>query len=177
MATALFVLSVSCGNHSNDAQAVINKYCELNTKEQEAPSAAAKEAAAAKKKAYEKEVDDRYFKDNKTYQLILEGMKKCDAMQAAAPAGGGDATDALQAMLPLATSDAVAAANAYCRLVDQSIAAAQNGTEAELKRIVAAKIIYEKNMDESFKANTERRDSIYNLIKPCMEKEMQVLHQ
>ncbi|MBO9591468.1 MAG: hypothetical protein J7599_01080 [Niabella sp.] len=172
MAAALFVLTVSCGNHSNDAQAVISKYCDLNTKEQEAPTGAAKQAAAAEKKAYEKEVDDRYFKDNKTYQLILEGMKKCDAAQAVAPVGSGEATDALLAMIPLATSDAVAAANAYCALVDQSITAAQNGAEAELKKIVAAKTIYEKNMDESFKDNTERRDSIFSLVKPCMEKEV-----
>jgi hypothetical protein len=177
IATTMLILLTSCGNNTNDAQAVIEKYCELNTKEHNAPAGAEKEAAAAKKKAYEKEVDDKYFKNYKTYQLILNGMKKCDEAQAAVPASGSDTNDELLAMISLANSDAATAANAYCNLVDKSAAAAQNGTEAELKKIVAIKVIFEKALDESYKVNPQRRDSVYTLIEPCLNKEVKFRHQ
>jgi hypothetical protein len=80
MASAVFftVALAACGPDYNEGQTVIDKYCLLNMEEQLAAEGAEKEAAAEKKKAYEKEVDDKYFKDTKMYQFILEGMKKCD---------------------------------------------------------------------------------------------------
>lgn len=176
VAAGLLVLSTSCGSSSNDAQAVIDKYCELNRKERTAPAGVEKEAAAAEKKNYEKEVDDKYFKDNEMYQLIMSGMKKCDEAIGGAPsvpASGGDQND----VSPAAYGDAVTAANGYCALIDRSIAAAQQGSDRELKEVVATKLIFEKNMEASYKDNPARRDSILQLIKPCMAKEVRFQHQ
>lgn len=178
LAAAAVMFTVSCSNNTPDAQAVIDKYCELNTKAHNAPAGAEKEAATAAKKAYEKEVDDKYFKDNKTYQLILDGMKKCDAAfsNSPAPANATAGESDLLAMLPMAYSDAATVANAYCSLTDKSIDAAKSGDDAKLKEVVAAKTMFEHNMEESYRNNTERRDSIFGLIKPCMEKEVQFRH-
>ncbi|WP_018630990.1 hypothetical protein [Niabella aurantiaca] len=178
---SIFVFSASCGSKDNDVQKVIDKYCELNTKEHNAAGGAEKEAASAEKKAYEKEVDSKYFKDNKTYQLIMDGMKKCDeapsnSMETATPAKAAAGESDLPAMLPLAYSDAATVAKTYCALTDQVIAAAKNGTDDELKTIVAAKTMFEHNMEDSYQNNAERRDSIFNLIKPCMEKEVRFKH-
>lgn len=169
LATALLLLSASCSSHSGDIQVVIDKYCELNMKEHNAPAGPEKEAAAAEKKNFEKEVDDKYFKDNNTYQLILNGMKKCDAGTPIAGAPGGSTVSAY--------SDAVTTANAYCALVDQSITSAQNESDANLKKVVATKVMFEKDMEASYQANPARRDSILKLIAPCMEKEVKFRHQ
>lgn len=176
IAATMLILFDSCGANTGDAQKVIDKYCELNVKEHTTAAGAEKEAATAEKKAYEKEVDDKYFKDNKTYQIILDGMKKCDeALSGDKPSnstsGNGSDTD-----LSYAYGDAVSVANNYCLLTDQTIAAAKNGTDAELKKVVAAKVMFEHNMEDSYKGNAERRDSILNLIKPCVEKEVQFRH-
>jgi hypothetical protein len=73
--TAIFT---SCGPDYKKGQIVIDQYCLLNMEEQQAAEGAEKEAAVAKKQAFEKDVDEKYFKDTKMYQFILEGMKKCD---------------------------------------------------------------------------------------------------
>lgn len=170
------ILMASC-NSNADMQTVIDKYCALNAKEQNAPTAPEKAAAAVEKKAYEKEVDEKYFKDNKTYQRIMEGMKKCDeAFSTGTQTTTAASDNDFPAMLPLAYSDAATTAKTYCTLTDQSIAAAKNGTDTELNNIVAAKTIFEKNMEDSYKNNSERRDSIFNLIKPCLDKEVQFRH-
>ncbi|MGJ7031114.1 hypothetical protein [Niabella hirudinis] len=179
--TALLLMA-SCGPNMHDAEAVIDKYCALNAKEHNAPAGPEKDAAAAEKKAYVKEVDDQYFKDSKTYTLMMDGMKKCDealsnSTQTVATTNVTATEDDLLAMLPLAYSDAATVAKTYCTLTDQSIAAAKNGTDAYLKSIVAAKTMFEQNMEDSYKNNTERRDSIFSLIKPCMEKEVRFRHQ
>ncbi|MFT3827065.1 MAG: hypothetical protein QM731_24280 [Chitinophagaceae bacterium] len=80
VATALLLaISVSsCAPDYNEGQIAIDKYCELNLIEHNAPAGPQKDAAAATKNAFVKEVDDKYFKDNKMYQFILDGMKQCD---------------------------------------------------------------------------------------------------
>ena len=176
--TALLVFTMlllsSCSNNAGEVQKLVDKYCALKTKMHNAIAGTEKEAAIAEIKAFEKEVDDKYFKDNKTYQAILDGMKKCDEnfVVDAQPAVTTANNEAIE--LPTAYGDAVAVANNYCALVDKSIAAAQNGNNAELQKIVAAKIIFEKNMNESFKNNAARRDSIFKLIEPCMKKEVKI---
>lgn len=75
---AIALCSTSCNNNYNEIQTVIDKYCLLNMEAYNAPEGSQKDAATAKKQAYEKEVDDKYFKDYKNYQLILKGMKACD---------------------------------------------------------------------------------------------------
>lgn len=177
LAIALYTLLVSCGSNSSDIQSMIDKYCELNTKEHNATAGAEKEAATAEKKKYEKEVDGTYFKEYETYQRILKGMKKCDEMIGGDEPLGVAATNDTATDLSGAYGDAVAAANKYCSLIDKSIAAAHNGTDAKLKKIVAAKLMFEHNMEDSYKDNTERRDSILNLIKPCLEKEVKARYQ
>ena len=96
-------------------------------------------------------------------------MKDCEA---ALQNNTSENVDA-EALLPLAYSNAEAAAKAYCDLVDQSISAAKNGNDAEVEKIVSVKVIFEKNMDDSYKDNAERRDSIFKLVEPCMMKEVQ----
>jgi hypothetical protein len=177
IATATLMLFTSCNNSSHDAQAVIDKYCELNTKEHTSSTGAEKEAAAAEKKAYEKEVDDKYFKDNKTYQLIMDGMKKCDEAFTGEAQAAPTSESNFDTGVPSAYGDVVSVANNYCSLVDKSIAAAQNGNDAELKNIMAVRVIFENNMDESYKDNPARRDSIFQLIEPCMKKEVIARHQ
>lgn len=181
IAATMLTLFASCSAITADAQKTIDKYCELNSKEHNAAGGSEKEATSAEKKAYEKEVDDKYFKDNKTYQIILDGMKKCDEAfavdaQAASPAGGIATEDELLAMLSLAYKDAATSANTYCTLTDQSIAAAKTETDTELKRIVSAKMMFEHKMEDSYKNNTERRDSILKLIEPCLKTEVQFSH-
>lgn len=177
IAAGLLTLAASCGSNSNDAQTVIDKYCELNRKEHAALPGAEKEAAAAERKSYEKEVDDKYFKDNEMYQLIMSGMKKCDeALAGSAPTAAASASDNSD-LSSTAYGDAVTAANGYCALIDKSIAAAQNGSDGALKEVVAAKLIFEKNMEASFKDNPARRDSILRLVEPCMAKEVKFQRQ
>ncbi|MBX2934684.1 MAG: hypothetical protein KF825_10585 [Ferruginibacter sp.] len=175
--TYSLMLFSSCNNSGKDAQAVIDKYCELNTKVHNAAEGAAKDAAMAEKKAYEKEVDDKYFNDSKTYQIIMEGVKKCDEMNSENKKDINSSATNADAELPSAYGDALSVANNYCALVDKAIAAAQGGNEAELKKIMAAKVIFENNMNESFKDKPERRDTIFKLIEPCMKKEVRMQNQ
>lgn len=175
--TYSLMLFSSCNNSGKDAQAVIDKYCELNTKAHNAAEGTAKDAALAEKKAYEKEVDDKFFNDSKTYQIIMEGMKKCDEMYSEDKKDVNSSANNSDTELPSAYGDAVSVANNYCALVDKEIAAAKSGNEAELKKIVAVKVIFENNMNESFKDNPERRDTIFKLIEPCMKKEVRMRNQ
>lgn len=164
-------LLVSCGN-SETPESVGAKWCELNLNAYSA-TGQEKESALAAKQAFEKEVDDKYFKEYEFYSAVLNKMKACEAeLQNIAV----ESTDP-ETLLPLAYSDAETAANAYCELVDQSIAAAQNSNDAEVRKIVSVKVIFEKTMEDSFTDNTERRDSIFKLIEPCMYKEVQFRSQ
>lgn len=175
--TYMLMLFSSCNNSGKDAQAVIDKYCELNTKVHNAAEGVAKDEALAEKKSYEKEVDDKYFKDSKTYQIIMEGMKKCDEKYSDDKKDVNSSANNSNTELPSAYGDAMSVANNYCTLVDKAIAAAHNGDDTELKKIVAVKVIFENNMNESFKDNPERRDTIFKLIEPCMKKEVSMRNQ
>lgn len=164
---AIAGLLISCGKKETP-ESVAAKWCELNLKEQTA-TGQEKESALAAKLAYEKEVDDKYFTEHEFYSSVLNQMKDCEA---ALQSNTSENTDA-EALLPLAYSAAEDAANAYCELVDRSIAAAKNSNDAEVEKIVSVKVIFEKNLDDSYKDNAERRDSIFKLIEPCMTKEVQ----
>lgn len=173
-AMALLVIAgllVSCGKKETP-ETIAAKWCELNLKEHTA-SGQEKESALAAKQAFEKEVDDKYFTETEFYTSILNQMKDCEA---ALENSSSETTDA-ETLLPLAYSNADAAAAAYCELIDQSIAAAKNSSDAEVRRIVSVKVIFEKNMDDSYKDNPERRDSIFKLVEPCMIKEVQFRSQ
>lgn len=172
MLLVIAVLLVSCGKKETP-ESIAAKWCELNLKEQTATTDQEKESALAEKQAYEKEVDDKYFTETEFYTSVLNQMKDCEAaLQSNTP----ENTDA-EALLPLAYSGAEAAAEAYCKLVDQAVSAAKNGSDAEVEKIVSVKVIFEKNMDDSYKDNAERRDSIFKLVEPCMMKEVQFRSQ
>lgn len=167
----LAALLVSCGKNETP-ELVAAKWCELNLKAYTA-SGQEQESARAAKEAYEKEVDDKYFTEAEFYTSVLNQMKACEAeLQNNAP----ESIDA-ETLLPLAYSNAETAARAYCELVDQSISVAKNGNDAEIKKIVSVKLIFEKNMDDSYADNPERMDSIFKLIEPCMSKEVQFRSQ
>lgn len=172
MIISLLTLFTSCNNKTKEAQLAIEKYCTLNAKVHNAAAGTEQEAATAEKKAFEKEVDDKYFKDYKTYQFILEGMKKCDETFAGNMQTSSSSESNAGTSLPSAYGNAATVAKNYCDLVDMSISLSKTGTDAELRTIIATKLIFEKNMDESYKNNQQRRDSIFVLIKPCMQKEI-----
>ncbi|MGB6093972.1 MAG: hypothetical protein WBF83_09450 [Moheibacter sp.] len=167
----LLTLLASCSKSSNDVQKVIDKYCDLNSIEHNASSDADRAAAEAEKKAFEKEVDDKYFKDYKAYSQMLEGMKKCNEMFPETQSlSSGNNTNA---ELTSVSDDVISVANHYCALIDKTIDLAQNGSDSELKEAMAARVMFEHNMEESFKDNPQRRDSIFELIKPCMQREIE----
>lgn len=161
-------LLVSCGQKES-VETIVTKWCELNLQEHTATTDQGKESALAAKQAFEKEVDDKYFKETEFYLSVLNGMKDCET---ALQNETSESTDA-ETLLPFAHGNATTAARAYCKLVDQMVSAAKSGSDSELNRIVSAKVIFERNMDESYKDNPERRDSIFKLIEPCMNKEVQ----
>lgn len=170
---ALLSLCISCSDKTKEAQLAIDKYCELNMKEHNASQGAERDAATAEKKAFVKEVDDKYFNDTKTYQYILAGMQKCDEKFPENDQSNMSSDMNSTTEIPSAYGDAVTVAKNYCNLIDRLIALSQNGTDAELKETIATRVIFEKNLDESFKDNPQRRDSILELIKPCLQKEME----
>ena len=173
MGITILALCTSCSNKTKEVQSVIDKYCALNTKVHNTDAGAEKVKAIAEKKAFEKEVDDKYFSENKTYQLILDGMKKCDeGFSSNEQTNGPSESSNTNSNPPSAYGDAVTVAQNYCDIIDKSISLAQNGTDTELKEMMATRVIFENNLDESFKDNPLRRDSIFNLIKPCMQKEI-----
>jgi len=171
-AVVLLTLVASCSNSSNDVQKVIDKYCDLNSIEHNASSDAEKAAAAAEKKAFEKEVDDKYFKYYKPYMQMLDGMKKCNEMfpENLESQSSGNNTNAAPSS---ADGSVFSVANYYCSLLDKIIEAAQNGSDSELKEAMATRVMFEHKMEESFKDNPQRRDSIFELIKPCMQREIE----
>lgn len=170
-AVVLLILLASCSNSSNDVQKVIDKYCDLNSIEHNASSDADRAAAAAEKKAFEKEVDDKYFKDYKAYMQMLDGMKKCNEMFPETQSQSSE--DNSDAVPTSANGSVFSVANYYCSLLDKTIEAAQNGSDSELKEAMATRVIFENNMEESFKDNPQRRDSVFALIKPCMQREIE----
>lgn len=170
---AIMILA-SCANSAVNVQDVIDKYCLLNKKEHNAASAIERKTAAAQKQAYEKEVDAKYFGDNKTYQIILDGMKKCDEVFVGNRPPQSSYINNTDIDVASAYGDAVSVANHYCELTNQAIVASKNNNDADLKKTVATKVMFEHNMENSYKNNAARRDSILKLIKPCMAKEVQL---
>ncbi|MCF3110830.1 hypothetical protein LL912_18745 [Niabella sp. CC-SYL272] len=167
------VLLIACSNKRETPESIAAEWCALNSKVSGA-TGTEKEKALEARKNFEKMMEAKYQKDTAVMQAIFKAVKACEAasegknahVTAVAPDPGAES------LLPAAYSDATAAADAYCSLIDQSIAAAKNSSDAELNNIVAAKILFEKNMEESYKDNADRRDSIFERIKPCMEKEV-----
>jgi hypothetical protein len=70
-------LMISCGN-SESPESVVTKWCELNVIEHSAKTDEEKVSALAAREAYEKEVDEKYIRDNEFYTAVIEGMKACE---------------------------------------------------------------------------------------------------
>ena len=120
-------------------------------------------------------METKYSKDTAMMEAIFRAVEACESASEGKTETRSSDTDTqdAEALLPMAYADAASVAKAFCSLVDQSVQAAQNG-DASLQKIVSAKVIFEKNMSQSFENNAERRDSIFKLIEPCVAKEMQL---
>jgi len=171
----LTALLFSCGDKKETPGSIAARWCELNAQVTKAAEGAEKTKALTARKEFETSMETKYKEDTAMMQAIFQAVEACEAAsegrndKAAADAGITD----VASLLPLAGADAVAAANAYCSLIDQSIRAAQTN-DAGLNQIVSAKVIFEKNMNESYQNNPERRDSIFKLIEPCVAREVQL---
>lgn len=170
----------SCGNKKETPESVAATWCELNSKFTKATDDAGREKALSARKKFEKDMEAKYQNDSMMMMEIYKRVEACEGASEgrndnAALAGTGGADT--ESLLPQAYADAVTAANAYCILIDKSIDAAKNNNNTELNKIVAAKVIFEKNMEESFKDNAERRDSVFGLIEPCVAKEVKFRSQ
>lgn len=171
---AISVLLFSCSDKKETPESIAARWCELNGQITKAAGDAEKAKARAARTEFEKSMEEKYKKDTAMMEAIFRAAEACEA----ASEGKADKTSVsadpdVESLFPLAYADAASAAKAFCSLVDQSIQAAQNN-DAGLSRIMSAKVIFEKNMNESFQNNSERRDSIFKLIEPCVAKEMQL---
>lgn len=169
----------SCGSKNETPESVAAAWCDLNSKYTKATDDAGREKAMAERKKFEKDMEAKYQNDTLMMMEIYKMVEACEGASEgrndkAAPAGTNADTESL---LPVAYQDAVAAADAYCTLIEKSINAAKDNNNTELNKIVAAKFIFEKNMEESYKDNVERRDSIFGLIEPCVAKEVKFRSQ
>jgi len=167
-------LLFSCSDKKETPETIAARWCELNGKVSKAAGDAEKAKARAARAEFEKSMEEKYKKDTAMMEAIFRAVEACEA----ASEGKADKTSVsadpdAESLLPMAYADATSAAKAFCSLVGQSIQAAQNN-DAGLSRIVSTKVIFEKNMNESFQNNSERRDSIFKLIEPCIAKEMQL---
>lgn len=171
IATVLF----ACSAKKETAESIATKWCELNGQVSKATGDAEKAKALTTRTEFEKSMEEKYRKDTAMMEAIFRAVEACEA----ASEGKTDKVSSstvdsdVESLLPMAYADAASAAKAFCSLVDQSIQAAQN-SDAGLNKIVSAKVIFEKNMNESFQNNSERRDSIFKLIEPCVAKEVQL---
>lgn len=170
----------SCGNKSETSESVAATWCELNSKYTKATGDADREKALEARKKFEKDMEAKYQNDSMKMMEIYKMVEACEGASEgrndnAAIAGAGSV--GTESLLPQAYADAATAANAYCVLIEKSIDAAKNNNNTELNKIVAAKVIFEENMEESFKDNTERRDSVFRLIEPCVAKEVKFRSQ
>jgi len=175
IALVITALLFSCGNKKETPESIAARWCELNAKASKAPNGPEKEKAVSERTEFEKSMETKYKNDTATMQAIFRAVEACEAASEGRneKLSAGTGTPDAESLLPLANADAVSAAEAYCSLVDQSILATQNGG-AGLNKIVSAKVIFEKNMDESYRNNPERRDSIFKLIEPCMAREVKL---
>ncbi|MFT3677588.1 MAG: hypothetical protein QM781_16985 [Chitinophagaceae bacterium] len=169
------VLLFSCSDKKETADSIAAKWCELNGQVTKATGEAEKGKAMTARTEFEKSMEEKYKKDTAMMEAIFRAVEACEAASEGKTdkASAGTADSDVESLLPMAYADATSAAKAFCSLVDQSIAAVQHN-DAGLNKIVSAKVIFEKNMNESFQNNSERRDSIFKLIEPCVAKEVQL---
>ncbi|MGN6292535.1 MAG: hypothetical protein ACTHMV_07295 [Chitinophagaceae bacterium] len=178
LAVAVIIL-MGCGAKKETAETIAAKWCSLNADVTKAAEGEAQQKARQARSDFENAMETKYKEDTAMMRAIFKAVEACEG----ASEGRNDkvvaatATTDLDAVLPLAYANAKDAADAYCSLIDQSISAAQSSNDTELKKIVSAKMIFEKNMDESYKDNPERRDSIFRLIQPCMAREVKFRQQ
>ncbi|MCD2424118.1 hypothetical protein LQ567_15165 [Niabella pedocola] len=165
------VLLFSCADKKQTPESIAAQWCTLNGQVAVASEGAERDKALEARKSFEKRIEAKYRGDSVMMHAIFKAVEACeDASEGRKDKAVTD--DDPSSLLPAAYSNATAAAEAYCTLINQSIAAAKNSNDAGLNKITAAKVLFEKNMEESYKDNAERRDSIFALVKPCMEKEV-----
>lgn len=173
IALVITALSFSCGNKTEIPESIAAKWCELNMKTYKATDGPEKEKALSARSEFEKSMEAKYKSDTAMMQAIFRAVEACETASEGKTEklSAGTGTPDAESLLPMANADAASAAEAYCSLVDQSILASQNG-DAGLNKIVSAKVIFEKNMDESYRNNPGRKDSIFKLIEPCVAREV-----
>lgn len=172
---AITVLLFSCSDKKETPESIAAKWCELNTQVTKAAGEAEKAKAKSARKEFETSMETKYSKDTAMMEAIFRAVEACESASEGKtePRSSDMDTQDAESLLPMAYADAASVAKAFCSLVDQSVQAAQKG-DASLHKIVSAKVIFEKNMSQSFENNAERRDSILKLIEPCVAKEMQL---
>ncbi|MBL7758527.1 MAG: hypothetical protein JNL59_14065 [Chitinophagaceae bacterium] len=172
---AITVMLFSCSDKKETPESIAAKWCELNAQVTKATADTEKTKAISARKEFETSMETKYRKDTAMMEAIFRAVEACEGTseRKTEPPSSDTNTPDAEALLPMAYADAASVAKAFCSLVDQSVQAAQNG-DASLHKIVSAKVIFEKNMSQSFENNAERRDSIFKLIEPCVAKEMQL---
>lgn len=177
LSAVVVIILIGCRDKKETVESIAAKWCALNADVTKAAEGEPQQKARQARSDFEKAMETKYKQDTAMMHAIFKAIGACEGASEGRSDKAVTSATNLEAMLPLAYGNAKDAAEAYCSLVDQSISAAQKGNDAELKKIMSAKMIFEKNMDESFKENTERRDSIFTLIKPCMDKEIKSRQQ
>lgn len=179
MLMAFAAVLFSCSNKKETPESIAAQWCELNSKVFKSEGEEKAKAQEART-AFEKNMEAKYNADTAMMKAIFKAVEGCeDASEGRAgnPPQQGNTDNGPEAMLSLAYAPATATADAYCSLIDKSIETTKSSSDAELKKAVAAKLIFEKNMEESYKDSPERRDSIFKLIEPCVAKEMKFRSQ
>lgn len=179
MLIALAAVLFSCSNKKETPESIAAQWCELNSKVFKSEGEEKAKAQEART-AFEKNMEAKYNADTAMMKAIFKAVEACENAsegRASNSTPEANADPGPEAMLPLAYAPATATADAYCSLIDKSIESTKNSSDAELKKAVAAKLIFEKNMEESYKDDPERRDSIFKLIEPCVAKEMKFRSQ
>lgn len=175
MALVISAMLFSCGDKKETPESIAASWCELNGRVSKAADSPEKEKALNARKEFEQSMEAKYKEDTAMMRAIFRAVEACEAASEGKTgklSAGTDVPD-MESLLPLAGADAASTAKAYCSLVDQSILAARNN-DAALNKIVSAKVIFERNMNESYQNDPERRDSIFKLIEPCVAKEVKL---
>lgn len=174
MLTVAAAILISCNNKKETPETIAAKWCALNSDVSKTAEGEAQQKARQARSDFENAMETKYKEDTAMMHAILKAVETCESASEERNDRAVTAADAadLEAVLPLAYGNAKDAADVYCSLIDRSISAAQNSSDAELNKIMSTKMIFEKNMDESYKDDPDRRDSIFKLIQPCMAKDV-----
>ena len=143
-------LMASCGN-SSSPEAIAQQWCELNLKEYQT-AGPEKEAATAAKKAFEKEVDDKYFGKADFYAAVLNAMEDCETSLRNSENDTSYTTNTNEeaSLVPAVEGNVAAIAETWCQLMRLEFRARNKGDAENIKATASAVTAYQNKIEEKY---------------------------